>query len=61
MILNAEKYLKEFGDEFVTVEHLLLAVLDGSDDSARVLKDAGFNKKELIETIKELRGGAKSE
>ena len=59
LVINAEKYLKEFGDEFVTIEHLLLATLEGKDDAARVLKDAGFTKQELITTIKELRGGTK--
>ena len=54
---KAEQYLKEFGDEFVAVEHLLLGLLAGSDQISQLLKDAGFEKKILIQAIKELRGG----
>ena len=56
---KAEKYLKDFGDEFVAVEHLILGLLAGNDKSAQILKDAGFNEKQLISAIKELRGGEK--
>ncbi len=54
---RAEKYLKEFGDEFVAVEHLLLALLAGKDKTAQILKDSGFEEKALIKSINELRGG----
>lgn len=54
---SAEKYLKEFGDEYVAVEHLLLGVLAGKDKPAQILKDAGFQEKQLIAAINELRGG----
>ncbi len=57
VLYKAESFLKEFGDEYVAVEHLLLALLEGNDSTSSVLKDAGFRKKELIEAIKELRGG----
>lgn len=55
---KAEKYLKEFGDEFVAVEHLLLGVLATEDKTSQLLKDGGFDKKTLIKAIKELRGGS---
>ncbi len=54
---KANDYLKTFGDEFVTLEHLLLAILAGSDQTARLMKDLGINEKELIAAIKELRKG----
>ncbi|HTJ13868.1 MAG TPA: ATP-dependent chaperone ClpB [Dinghuibacter sp.] len=57
-LLKTSGYLKEFGDEFVTPEHLLLALLDGKDATANVLKDAGLNKKDLVAAIKELRKGS---
>ena len=57
LMYKAEALLKEFGDEYVTIEHLLIAFMDGADDVAQLLKDAGFNKKDLITAIKELRGG----
>lgn len=54
---KAEQYLKEFGDEFVAVEHIFLGLLAGADQIAQLLKDAGFEEKILIQAIKELRGG----
>jgi len=58
-IQRANGFLKEFGDEFVSVEHLLLGILDGRDSTATLLKDTGFNEKDLKAAIKELRGGRK--
>lgn len=55
--VNAEKHMKDMGDEFVTNEHLLLGILDGKDTAATILKDAGFKKSDLIKAIKEMRGG----
>ncbi|MBS1495422.1 MAG: ATP-dependent chaperone ClpB [Bacteroidetes bacterium] len=56
-ILRATSSLKSFGDEFVTPEHLLLAVLQGNDATAKLLKDAGLTEKGLITAIKDLRKG----
>jgi ATP-dependent Clp protease ATP-binding subunit ClpB len=57
VLQKTTKYLKEFGDDFVAIEHLVLALTDGSDKTAILLKSLGFNKKDLITIIKELRGG----
>ena len=57
VILRAGADLKSFGDEFVTPEHLLLAIVQGNDASAKLLKDAGLTEKGLITAIKELRKG----
>ncbi|AIZ63166.1 Clp protease ClpB [Hymenobacter sp. DG25B] len=54
---RASGFLKEFGDEYVSVEHLLLGLLGGKDSVATLMKDAGFNEKDLKAGIKELRGG----
>ncbi len=56
---KSEKYLREFQDEFVAVEHILLGLFAGSDKTAQILKDAGFQEKQLIAAIRELRGGEK--
>ncbi|GAA4371817.1 ATP-dependent chaperone ClpB [Hymenobacter koreensis] len=56
---RANGFLKEFDDEYVSVEHLLLALVDGRDQVATLLKDTGFNTKDLKAAIKELRGGRK--
>ncbi len=58
VLQNAEKELREFKDEFVAVEHLLLALLSGKDKVSSLLKDVGFERSSLIKAIKELRGGS---
>jgi ATP-dependent Clp protease ATP-binding subunit ClpB len=58
-VQRANGFLKEFDDEYVSVEHLLLALVDGRDQVATLLKDTGFNLKDLKAAIKELRGGRK--
>ncbi|MGB3180653.1 MAG: ATP-dependent chaperone ClpB [Cyclobacteriaceae bacterium] len=54
----ATNYLKEFGDEFVAVEHIILGLLEGKEKASQALKDVGFNKDGLIKAINELRGGS---
>jgi ATP-dependent Clp protease ATP-binding subunit ClpB len=58
VILKAGNVLKTFGDEFVSVEHLLLAILQGNDNAAKLLKDGGLTEKGLIAAVKELRKGS---
>ena len=57
VVLRAGSVLKQFGDEFVTPEHLLLAIVLGNDAAAKLLKDTGLTEKGLITAIKELRKG----
>lgn len=57
VVLRAGSVLKSFGDEFVTPEHILLAIVQGNDAAAKLLKDAGLNEKGLITAIKDLRKG----
>ena len=57
VVLRAGNNLKTFGDEFVSVEHLLLAMVQGNDDAARLLKNAGLTEKGLVAAIKDLRKG----
>ncbi|MDP2041676.1 MAG: ATP-dependent chaperone ClpB [Algoriphagus sp.] len=59
VLTKAKDYLKTFGDEYVAIEHLLLAILAGSDATAQLLKNQGLAEKPLIEAIKELRKGNK--
>ncbi|PVH24594.1 ATP-dependent chaperone ClpB [Sphingobacterium corticibacter] len=56
VLQKAQTYLKEFGDEFISVEHLLLALLSSNDKAATLLKDQGATEKDLKLAIKELRG-----
>ncbi len=57
-VAKANNYLKEFKDEFVAIEHLLLGILASGDSISGMMKDAGFNEKDLKAAIKELRKGA---
>jgi len=59
VLQNAEKELREFKDEYIAIEHLLLALLNTKDKVASIMKDAGFERGTLIKAIKELRGGSK--
>jgi len=58
VMLRAGSDLKQFGDEFVSVEHLLLAIVQGSDNTAKLLKDAGLTEKGIIAAIRDLRKGS---
>ena len=57
-LLRAASSLKQFGDEFVSVEHILLGIVHGNDDTAKILKDAGLTEKGLVAAIKDLRKGS---
>lgn len=59
LLQNADKELREFKDEYVAIEHLLLALLASKDKVSSIMKDAGFERAALIKAIKELRGGSK--
>lgn len=52
-------YVKEFGDEYVALEHLLLGILDVKDQVSQMLKDSGITKKHLKAAIEELRKGSR--
>ncbi|MFC0517807.1 ATP-dependent chaperone ClpB [Mucilaginibacter angelicae] len=56
---KASGYLKEFKDEFVSVEHLLLGILAAGGAVSTILKDSGVNEKDLKKAIVELRGDSK--
>lgn len=57
-ILYAGSVLKSFNDEFITPEHLLLGIVHGNDDTAKLLKASGLTEKGLTQSIKELRKGS---
>ncbi|MBC35740.1 MAG: ATP-dependent chaperone ClpB [Bacteroidetes bacterium] len=60
VLLKAQNFLKEFGDEYVSLEHLVLALLNVKDSVSHLLKDSGINEKEFKLAINELRKGEKS-
>ena len=57
ILLNAEDIAKKMGDEFVSVEPILLAIMKGNTTAARILKDAGANEKDMLAAIQALRQG----
>lgn len=59
LMLKSAAILKQFGDEFVTQEHLLIGLLQVNDNTAKLLKDAGLTEKGLTAAIQELRKGSK--
>lgn len=54
---RSQNYLKEFNDEYVTLEHLLLAIAEGKDRASQMLRDSGVTLKDLKSAITELRKG----
>ena len=58
VVLRAGASLQQFNDEFITPEHLLLAIVEGNDAAGKLLKDAGLTAKGLIMAIKDLRKGS---
>ena len=55
----AEEIMRDFKDEFVAIEHILIAILRQTDPAAQLLKDSGFTESALIKAVEELRGGEK--
>ncbi|WHF51069.1 ATP-dependent chaperone ClpB [Chryseobacterium gotjawalense] len=60
VLLDAPNVAKKMGDEFVTIEHLWLSLLDVNSDVSKMLKDMGLTKSGLETAIKELRKGSKA-
>lgn len=56
---KANTYLKEFQDEFISIEHVLLGILSADDSVSRMMKDSGIAEKDLKAAIAEMRKGAK--
>ncbi len=57
VLLKAYDELAQFGDEFISTEHLLLAMLDHAGGAAeRVLKQAGLTRDALLQALREVRG-----
>ena len=57
VLQKAVEYSKELGDEYVSLEAMLLAILNVKGNAGTILKDAGMNNKELRRAINELRQG----
>jgi len=58
-LMKAQDHAGKMGDQFVSVEHIMLALLSGGDNIAQLMKDHGISDKELQTAITALRKGAK--
>jgi ATP-dependent Clp protease ATP-binding subunit ClpB len=58
-LAKAQNYLKDFNDEYVSIEHLLLGILSSNDTVSRLMKDNGVTEKDLKAAITDLRKGTR--
>ncbi|MFM2225170.1 MAG: ATP-dependent chaperone ClpB [Bacteroidota bacterium] len=58
VLMKSNSFLKDFKDEFVSVEHLLLGLLSTNDAVSKLLKEEGLNEKNLKTAILDLRKGS---
>ena len=59
VLVRAQETAQKMGDEFVSVEPILLALLKVNSTASRIMKDAGCNEKDMLKAIQELRQGQK--
>lgn len=59
ILTKAEDIASEMKDEYVALEHLLLALVEANSPAQKILQGAGVNAKDLKSAISELRGGSK--
>lgn len=58
-LVKASQLASEMGDEFVSIEHMLMGLAAGRDQTARLMKESGVNEKQLKAAILDLRKGSK--
>ena len=59
VLVRAQEAAQKMGDEFVSVEPILLALLSVNSTASRIMKDAGCTEKDMLAAIQELRQGQK--
>ena len=59
VLVRAQETAQKMGDEFVSVEPILLALLNVNSTASRIMKDAGCTEKDMQKAIQELRQGQK--
>ena len=59
VLLEAQDISRKMGDEFVSVEPIIMALLKVNSSASRIMKDAGITEKELRDAISQLRQGQK--
>ncbi len=56
LLVEADTTAKQLNDEYVSVEHLLLAMIDGGGAVARTLHESGLSREKLLSALKDVRG-----
>ena len=56
VLAKAEKEASALKDQYVSTEHIFLALVDAENRAGRMLRDNKINKKEVLSAIKSLRG-----
>ncbi|MDE2768537.1 MAG: ATP-dependent chaperone ClpB [Chloroflexota bacterium] len=56
VLVRSHDELAAFGDEYVSTEHLLLALLEHGDTASRLLRDAGITRESVLAALREVRG-----
>ena len=57
---NAQKLADEMKDEFISTEHLLLAIVDEKDgDAGKILRQHGIKRDDLLKVVEQMRGGSR--
>lgn len=58
-LLTSLSKAQQMGDQYVTIEHLLLGLMESKDTTSQILKDAGLTQDQLQQAIQEMRKGSK--
>jgi ATP-dependent Clp protease ATP-binding subunit ClpB len=56
LLTNAEDEARKLKDEYISVEHVLLAAMDDSGATGRILKEFGLNRERLMQALRDVRG-----
>ena len=58
-IQKANHHMSQMGDQYISIEHLILGILDGNDQTTRLMKDNGLTLNDLKQAVQELRKGSR--
>lgn len=56
---KANKIALDLGDEYISSEHVLIGIVEGSSAAASILRDEGINKEKILNILKDIRGSQK--
>ena len=59
VLKQADKEAKDFKDDYISTEHLLLGIINTKNEAAEILKEAGVNSSDVMKALKDVRGSQK--